>query len=148
MNLIVSGTRKSGKGNFIKYMLSCLEQNCESSPVKISIFDKATVKKFADICESNSCIEHYELSKSNVSKICLDWKTELMRRKQLVIQSNGDLSVLNNLPLLLMIFEDSSKEMLSGFDDELFDLFDYKFAWIASNVDNEDISPMRAPVLF
>ena len=148
MNLIISGTRKSGKGNFIKYLLKCLEFNQQKAPVKISVFDKATVKKFADICKTNSCIEHYELSKQNVSNICLEWKSELIRRKQLVLQNNGDLSVISELPLLLMVFEDSSKDMLSGFDEELFELFDYKFAWIASNVDNEDISPMRTPVLF
>lgn len=148
MNLIVSGTKKSGKGNFIKYLITSLERDSLEHPVKIALFDKATVKKFANVSQECSIIDQYELSPMNLQQICQEWKMELLRRKQLVLQSNGDLSVLDNLPLLMMIFEDSSKDMLSGFDESLFDLFDYKFTWIASNADNDDISPMRAPVLF
>ncbi|MGN0630177.1 MAG: type VII secretion protein EssC, partial [Ruminococcus sp.] len=45
LNLIISGTPKSGKGNFIRYMISSIEANLNNAPAQIVIFDKATVKK-------------------------------------------------------------------------------------------------------
>lgn len=83
-----------------------------------------------------------------MTDVCKEWKAELESRKQLVLASNGDMSVLEGKPLLLMICEDSSKEMLTNFDETLFDYSAYKFAWIASNVDNEEISPMRSQKLY
>ncbi len=83
-----------------------------------------------------------------MTDICKQWKTELESRKQLVLANHGDMSVLDEKPLLLMIFEDSSKDMLEKFDDSLFNYLPYKFAWIASNVENDDMAPMAAPKLY
>lgn len=38
--------------------------------------------------------------------------------------------------------------MLASFDEALFEYMAYKFTWIASNVDNDEITPMKAPKLF
>lgn len=148
LNLIISGTPKSGKGNFIKYMISCIEANLDVAPAQIVIFDKATVKKYEKTAQTYHCITKYELSSGQMGSICKEWKTELEERKKIVIEHHGDMSVLNNKPLLMMICEDSSKEMLSSFDESLLDLLAYKFAFIASNVINDDISPMKAPKLY
>ncbi len=148
LKLMISGTPKFGKGNFTRYLISCLIANAENSPVKICIFDKATVKKYSDDAASHVDTIRYELSSSSMTDVCKEWKAELESRKQLVLASNGDMSVLEGKPLLLMICEDSSKEMLTNFDETLFDYSAYKFAWIASNVDNEEISPMRSQKLY
>ena len=47
-----------------------------------------------------------------------------------------------------MIFEDSGKDMLEKFDEALFSYLPYKFSWIASNVENDDMAPMSAPKLY
>lgn len=146
-NLIISGTPKSGKGNFVKYLVSCLAKQHDKHPVQIVIFDKATVKKFQSLAQAHDCVR-YEMTGTNMSALCKEWKTELERRKKLVLENGGDLEILKDEPLLMMICEDSGKEMLSGFDEALFEYSDYKFAWIASNTENEDISPMKSPKLY
>lgn len=148
LNLLISGTPKSGKGNFIKYIISCLEFSKENTPSEIIIFDRATVKKFEITAKKYSCITMYEMSPENMVDICKKWKSELEDRKQLVLKNKGDTSVLNDKPLLMMIFEDSSKEMLERFDESLFSYLPYKFSWIASSMDNDDIPPMSAPKLY
>ena len=148
LNLMISGTPKSGKGNFVKYLISCMASNSKQFPIQICIFDKATAKKFETESREYNSIIRYEISASNMSQLCKEWKAELETRKQLVLTNKGDTSVLDDKPLLLMICEDSSKEMLSGFDETLFEYSAYKFAWIASNVDNEDISPMKSQKLY
>lgn len=148
LNMIISGTSKSGKGNFIRYMVSCLEANLKSAPVEIVIFDKATIKKYEPLSKKYNCITGYELSSERMKNICQDWKTELECRKQLVLEHHGDMSVLDDKPLLMMICEDSGKEMLNNFDENLFEYLAYKFTWIASNAANDDISPMKAPKLY
>lgn len=148
LNMIVSGIPKSGKGNFIRYMVSCLDANSASAPVQIVIFDKATIKKYESLSKKYNCITSYELSSENMKSICQEWKAELESRKQLVLEHHGDMSVLDDKPLLMMICEDSGKEMLNNFDDSLFDYLAYKFTWIASNASNDDISPMKAPKLY
>ena len=125
LNMIVSGTPKSGKGNFIRYMVSCLEANLTSAPVQVVIFDKATVKKYEVLSKKYNCITSYELSSENMKSICQKWKAELELRKQLVLEHHGDMSVLDDKPLLMMICEDSSKEMLNNFDEGLFDYLAY-----------------------
>lgn len=148
LKLMISGTPKSGKGNFTKYLISCLMANVQNAPVKICIFDKATIKKFSDEVSANEDNIRYELSPNMMIELCKEWKAELESRKQLVLANNGDMTVLDKKPLLVMICEDSTKEMLTNFDETLFDYMSYKFAWIASNVDNEEISPMRSQKLF
>lgn len=148
LKLMVSGTPKSGKGNFTRYLISCLKSNAKSAPIEICIFDKATVKKFSAEADANKEFIRYELGSTTMGELCKEWKTELEARKQLVLANNGDMSVLDERPLLLMICEDSTKEMLTNFDETLFDYMAYKFAWIASNVDNEEISPMRSQKLY
>lgn len=146
--LLVSGTPESGKGNFTRYIISCLEISKNSAPAEVIIFDKAAVKKFEDTSKAYSCVSGYEMSPENVADICKEWKTELESRKQLVLANHGDMSVLDEKPLLLMIFEDSGKDMLEKFDEALFSYLPYKFSWIASNVENDDMAPMSAPKLY
>ncbi len=146
LNLMISGTPKSGKGNFVKYLLSSVLSNCDIAPIQIVIFDKATVKKFSQIASTKSDIIRYEISSASMSEICKEWNVELESRKQLVIENNGDMSILNDKPLLMMICEDSSKEMLSNFDETLFNYSAYKFSCIISNV-NEEVNPMKTPKL-
>lgn len=148
LKLMISGTPKSGKGNFVRYIISCLALNSENAPVEICVFDRATVKKYAVDSQKHASIIRYELSSSNMGDICKEWKTELETRKQMVLANNGDISILDKKPLLLMICEDSSKEMLANFDETLFEFMAYKFSWIASNIDNEEISPMRSQKLY
>ncbi len=148
LNLIISGTPKSGKGNFIQYLISCVQKQLSNAPAKIVIFDKATSKKLESAAKSNSCVEHYELSTEHMTSICSEWKQELESRKKLVLEHSGDMSVLDEKPLLMMIFEDSNKDMMQSFDEKLLDYTAYKFSWIASNVINDEISPMKTPKLF
>lgn len=148
LNLIISGTPESGKGNFIRYMISCMEANIDAAPVQVAVFDKATVKKYAETAQKYSCVTNYELSSERMGSICKEWKTELEARKKLVLENHGDMSVLDEKPLLMMICEDSSKDMLASFDESLLDYIAYKFAFVASNVVNDDISPMKAPKLY
>ena len=146
--LLVSGTPESGKGNFTRYIISCLEISKNSAPAEVIIFDKAAVKKFEETSKAYSFVSGYEMSPENVIDICQKWKTELESRKQLVLANHGDMSVLDEKPLLLMIFEDSGKDMLEKFDEALFSYLPYKFSWIASNVENDDMAPMSAPKLY
>lgn len=146
--LLVSGTPESGKGNFTRYIISCLEISKNSAPAEVIIFNKAAVKKFEETSKAYSCVSDYEMSPENVINICQKWKTELECRKQLVLANHGDMSVLDEKPLLLMIFEDSGKDMLEKFDEALFSYLPYKFSWIASNVENDDMAPMSAPKLY
>ncbi|MCM1223572.1 MAG: FtsK/SpoIIIE domain-containing protein, partial [Lachnospiraceae bacterium] len=148
LNLMVSGTPESGKGNFTRYIISRLEAVKESSPSEIIIFDKATIKKFEPESKKYSCVSRYEISPDNMAEICKEWKAELESRKQLVLANKGDMSVLKDKPLLMMICEDSGKDMLEKFDDTLFSYLPYKFAWIASSVENDDMSPMNAHKLY
>lgn len=148
LNMIIAGTSQPDKTNFIKYMISCINAGIESAPVQIVIFDKATVRKYAGLADKYNCITRYEISTQNMKSICSDWKKELEERKKLVLENNGDMSVLNDKPLLMMIYEDSSKEMLNDFDDSLFNYLPYKFAWMASDVDNDEISSVKAPKLY
>ena len=148
LNMIIAGTSQPDKTNFIKYMISCINAGIESAPVQIVIFDKATVRKYAGLADKYKCITRYEISTQNMKSICSDWKKELEERKKLVLENNGDMSVLNDKPLLMMIYEDSSKEMLNDFDDSLFNYLPYKFAWMASDVDNDEISSVKAPKLY
>lgn len=146
--LLISGTPESGKGNFVRYIISCLEISRNTAPTEAIVFDKAAVKKFETTSKAYSCVSGYEMSPENMTDICKRCKTELESRKQLVLANHGDMSVLDEKPLLLMIFEDSSKDMLEKFDETLFSYLPYKFAWIASNVENDDMAPMAAPKLY
>jgi len=143
LNVIMSGIPKSGKTNFVKYLISCIQKQIYVAPTRVAIFDKATIKSLENTAKLYSCVESYNLSPLNMGTLCKEWKAELEARKQLVLNNNGDLSVLDDKPLLLMICEDSSKEMLSGFDEKLFEYLDYKFAWIASNAENDEISATK-----
>ena len=148
MNLILAGTPQSGKRNFVRYMLSCLHRTMETSPVEIVIFDKASEKRLES--EATAYADHvrYELSSVNMAVICKEWKAKLEERKQRVIANQGNLDVLKEEPLLLMLCEDSGKEVMNAFDEALLDLSAYKFTFIASNVENEDITPFRSPKLY
>ncbi|MBR1458462.1 MAG: type VII secretion protein EssC [Oscillospiraceae bacterium] len=144
--LFVSGTPGTGKTNLIRYFLGCLRAGLDTCPVQAVIFDKPTVKSLESYA-SESFVD-YRISGDGLRALCKEWKTELERRKALVLEHHGDLSVLEDLPLLLMIFEDSGKDTLNDLDEELLGYTAYKFSWIASNVDNEDLSPMRTPKLY
>lgn len=148
LKLMISGTPKSGKGNFTRYLISCLIANAQNAPIEMCIFDKATVKKYSGDAAMHKDTIRYELSPSSMANLCKEWKAELENRKQLVLASNGDMSVLEEKPLLLMICEDSSKEMMTNFDETLFEYCAFKFAWIASNIYNEEISAMRSQKLY
>lgn len=148
LNLMVSGTPQSGKGNFTRYIISCLEAVKETAPSEVIIFDRLTVKKFMITSQNYSCVTRYELSADNMADICSEWKNELENRKRLVIENNGDTSVLDDKPLLMMICEDSSKEMLEKFDSALFAYLPYKFSWIASGVVNDEMKPLNTPKLW
>lgn len=73
---------------------------------------------------------------------------ELEARKKLVLEHHGDMSVLDEKPLLMMICEDSSKEMLNDFDEGILELLAYKFSFVVSNAENEELSPMRSAKLY
>ena len=120
----------------------------ETSPVEIVIFDKASEKRLES--EATAYADHvrYELSSVNMAVICKEWKAKLEERKQRVIANQGNLDVLKEEPLLLMLCEDSGKEVMNAFDEALLDLSAYKFTFIASNVENEDITPFRSPKLY
>ncbi len=148
LNLIVSGIPDSGKGNFAKYIISCLERNKTNAPAEIVIFDRASIKKFESIAQTHAVVSRYEMSPVNMATICQEWKAELEQRKQIVLNNNGDMSVLQDKPLLLMICEDSSKELLDGFDENLFKYFPYKFSWIVSSLENIKLPPINAPKLY
>lgn len=145
LNLIVSGTPESGKGNFTKYLISCLEKTKASAPSKIVIFDRASIKKLEAVARSCSVVERYEMSGANMAAICQEWKSELELRRQLVLSNNGDMSILQDKPLLMMICEDSSKDLLDGFDENLFKYFPYKFSWIVSSLENLKLPYTSAP---
>lgn len=147
-NLLIAGTPQSGKRNFVRYMLSCIHRIAEISPVEIVIFDKASEKRLES--EATAYAEHvrYELSSVNMGTICKEWKAKLEERKQHVIENQGNLNVLKKEPLLLMLCEDSGKEVMNAFDETLLDLSAYKFTFVASNVENEDITPFRSPKLY
>ena len=148
LNLIVSGIPDSGKGNFAKYIISCLERDKSNAPTEIVIFDRASIKKFESIAQTYTVVSRYEMSPTNMATICQEWKAELELRKQLVLSNNGDMSVLYDKPLLLMICEDSSKDLLDGFDENLFKYFPYKFSWIISSLENIKLPPINAPKLY
>lgn len=148
LNLIISGTPKSGKGNFVKYMISSIEANLDAAPAQVVIFDKATVKKYAETAQKYRCVTNYELSSEHMGSLCKEWKAELEARKKLVLEHHGDMSVLDEKPLLMMICEDSSKEMLNDFDEGILELLAYKFSFVVSNAENEELSPMRSAKLY
>ncbi len=148
LKLIVSGTAQSGKGNFIRSLIAGLYANRLRCPVEIAIFDKMTVKKFASTAEKYGSLITYALSPDRMKELCKEWKTELQARRALVAEHDGDLSVLQDKPLLLMICEDAGKEMLAEFDDTLFEYSAYRFAWICSNAENDDISSIKTPKLY
>ena len=73
LNLIISGTPKSGKGNFVKYMISSIEANLDAAPAQVVIFDKATVKKYAETAQKYRCVNNYELSSEHMGSLCMEW---------------------------------------------------------------------------
>ncbi len=148
LKLVVSGTAQSGKGNFIRSLIAGLYANRQRCPVEIAIFDQITVKKFEATAQRYDSIVTYALSPDRMKALCRTWKEELQARKELVAERGGDLSVLQDKPLLLMICEDAGKEMLAEFDDTLFEYSAYRFAWICSNAENDDISSIKTPKLY
>jgi len=68
--------------------------------------------------------------------------------KKETLEHHGDMSVLDEKPLLMMICEDSSKEMLNDFDEGILELLAYKFSFVVSNAENEELSPMRSAKLY
>ena len=44
LNVIMSGIPKSGKTNFVKYLISCIQKQIYVAPTRVAIFDKATIK--------------------------------------------------------------------------------------------------------
>lgn len=138
--LTVCGREKSGKGNFIRYVLSQLNENSETV-----IVDDVS-RKFSNL---NQTVSRYILDTEEIKEIISDWNDRLKKRYEMLIGGNRNFE---KEPLLLLIIQNNDihnviskdKEILAKFKEMTTKYKAMNFCVIYSNTENAQI-PFSSP---
>lgn len=96
----ITGKKGSGKGNFIRYLLKCLNDDRENAPVKAVILDDIS-RKYKEEAEL-SIVETYTSNPEELGTVLSQWEQELKTRYE-GMAAGEDL--LYHAPLLLMVIQ-------------------------------------------
>jgi type VII secretion protein essC len=138
--LSICGREKSGKGNFIRYILSQLEKNSEEYPIEIVIADDVS-RKYSDL----SSVSRYILSPEDVKDIITEWYERLKKRYEMLISRDIQFE---KEPLLLLIIQNNDvhdviskdKAILAMYKEMLIKYKAMKFCVIYSQTENAQIA--------
>lgn len=97
----ISGRKKMGKGNFIRYILSSLEKNRHNAPVQVSIIDSFE-RKLSNL-QNLEIVTDYSLAPEKALEVISQWNTELQNRYESLVSGNVD--AIQKAPLLLLIIQ-------------------------------------------
>lgn len=95
------GREGSGHGNFVNYILSCLEMGREQYPAEVCIFDDITYKY--KHCQDLEIVTEYTVNPEEITHILGDYYQRLSERYQLLMAGG----TLEHQPLLLMIIQNN-----------------------------------------
>lgn len=140
----ITGKEKSGKGNFLRYILNGLNENRKKAPVEAIIIDDISRKYMS--CKELDIVSKYTMDMNAIGEILTDWEETLHLRYEKV--AKGDDMVLQNSSLLLLIVQNQDVPDLIQNNDEWLDLYkaitgkykSMKVCIIFSNIPNSNIS--------
>ncbi len=138
--LSICGCEKSGKGNFVRYMLSQLSKNSEQSPIEAVIVDDVS-RKFSDI----SNVSKYILLPEDVKDVITEWHKRLMKRYEMLMSRNNEFE---KEPLLILVIQNNDvhdiiskdKSILAMYKEMLGKYKAMKFCVIYANIENVQIA--------
>ena len=112
----ITGKEKSGKGNFVRYILNSLNKNNDVAPVETIIIDDIS-KKYAS-CKELDIVSRYTIDMNSIGEILIDWEEKLRERYEAMAQ--GDDFVLESSSLLLLIVQ----------NQDVADLIQNNYEWL------------------
>lgn len=138
--LSICGREKSGKGNFIRYILSQLEKNSEKSPIETVIVDDVS-RKFSGL----STASRYILSPEDVKDVITEWHERLKKRYEMLMSRDNQFE---REPLLILIIQNNDvhdiinkdKAVLALYKEMLSKYKAMKFCVIYSQTENSQIA--------
>ncbi|SEL02563.1 type VII secretion protein EssC [Ruminococcus albus] len=138
--LCICGRQKSGKGNFIRYMLSQLAENSENAPFEVVIVDDVS-RKFSSV----ENVDKYIIAVDEVKDVIVEWHKRLEERYQMLMNKDPQFE---KEPMLILIVQNNDvhdsiskdKAVLALYKEMLNKYKAMKFCVIYSGMENAPIA--------
>lgn len=136
----ICGRQKSGKGNFIRYMLSQLDENSENAPYEAVIVDDVS-RKFSGV----ENVTKYIIAVDDVKDVITEWHKRLVERYHMLM--NNDPKFEKEALLILIVQNNDVHDAISK-DKAVLDLYKemlskykaMKFCVIYSGMENAPVA--------